>query len=333
MYIDTLKEKVKPLGKRIVFPEGTDIRPIKAAQLLQADALFSEIVIVGDKDKVAALAKQEGVSIEGVTVIDPKTCDEKEKYASLLFERRKHKGMSEEKAREVIETTPLYTGAAMVASGRVDGMVAGCVNPTAEVIRSSLYLVGLKEGIKTLSSFFIMLHPDTSLFGGSGIFIYADCGVVPEPTPEQLADIAMATADSYRSLVGDDPKVALLSFSTKGSGGKPSIVKKVVDAKAVLDARETNFPYDGELQFDAAMLPNIASRKAPDSPIKGEANIFIFPDLNAGNICYKATERLANCAALGPILQGIKKPVNDLSRGCSAEDIADIALITALQSE
>ncbi|MBI4978252.1 MAG: phosphate acetyltransferase [Spirochaetes bacterium] len=328
-YIETIKAKAKKLQRRIVLPEGTDIRPLKAAEILIKDGTVKEVVIVGDPDAVRALAKQNSVSIDGATIIDPKTAPEREDYIEYLFNRRKEKGMTKDQARDIIENKVMFFGAALVAKDRVDGMVGGCIHPTADMIRSTLFLVGLKPGNKTISSFFIMIHPDRSFFN-DGVFMYADCGVVPNPTAEQLADIAEATAGSYRSLVADDPRVALLSFSTKGSATDP-IVDKVIEAKKLLDTRKPNFPYDGELQFDAAMMPDIAKRKSPGSPIEGKANIFIFPDLNAGNICYKATERLAKCAALGPILQGGAKPMNDLSRGCSAQDIAEITLITALQ--
>lgn len=330
MYIETIKAKAKALQKKVVLPEGTDPRPLKAAEMLNKDGVMKEVVIVGDPDAVNKLAKDNGIAMGNVTIVDPKTAPEREQYIEHLFERRKAKGMTKDQARELIENQPLFFGAAQVAVGRVDGMVAGCIHPTADTIRSTLYCVGLKPGNKTISSFFIMIHPDTSFFN-QGVFMYADCGVVPNPTAEQLADIAEASAASYKQLVADDPRVALLSFSTMGSGVDP-IVDKVIAGKKILDERKPWFPYDGELQFDAAMIADIGKRKAPKSLVAGNANVFIFPDLNAGNICYKVTERLAKCAALGPILQGGAKPINDLSRGCSAKDIAEIAYITALQA-
>lgn len=329
-YVERIKAKAKTLKRTVVLPEGSDPRPVQAAAALMKEELLAEVVLLGDIDKTNALAKEAGVSLENVSLVDPNTVAEQDKYISMLYEARKHKGMTEDKAKEMLLSNPLYMGAAMVGDGRADGMVAGCINATANVIRSALYLVGLEDGINTLSSFFIFVHPDTSLFGGDGVFVYADCGVVPDPTAEQLADIAMSTAKSYKQLVADDPKVAMLSFSTKGSGKHP-IVDKVVEGTKILESRNPSFPFDGELQFDAAFVPSVAERKAPGSKLKGDANIFIFPDLNAGNICYKATQRLANCTALGPILQGVKKPVNDLSRGATAQDIVEVAVITALQ--
>lgn len=330
MYLDKLREKAKSLQKKIVLPEGADKRTIIASEILARGNLVGEVVLLGNVDNMKKTAQEENVSLDGVTLLDPLKLENHEQYVNILYENRKHKNISKDDAARLLDRNPLYAGAAMVAAGRVDGMVAGSINPTAVTIRSALFLVGLDEDNKTLSSFFVMLHPDSSMFG-DGVFIYADCGVVPNPTAEQLADIACATAKSYRSLVDENPHVALLSFSTKGSGSDP-IVDKVVQAKEILDSRNVDFVYDGEVQFDAAIIPEIAKRKAPDSPLGGEANVFIFPDLNAGNICYKVTERVAKCTALGPLLQGIKKPINDLSRGCSAQDIADISVITALQA-
>lgn len=333
MFLDKLKEKAKALQKRIVLPEGTDPRPVQAAEILMKDKLMKEVIILGEKGKVNEIAKENGVNldIEGISILDPKQMEERDEYISMLHESRKHKGVDMDKAKQMYEGSTLFAGAAMTAADKVDGMVAGCINATADVIRSALFLIGLEEGNKTLSSFFLMIHPDSSFFT-DGVFLYADCGVVPNPTASQLADITVSTAASYKQLVGDGVKAALLSFSTYASASDP-IVDKVVEAKKILDERKPSFQYDGELQFDAAMLPKVAAKKCPDSPLKGEANTFIFPDLNAGNICYKATQRLAGCTALGPVLQGTKKPVNDLSRGCSAQDIADVAVITALQSD
>lgn len=329
-YIESLKERARKRKRTIVLPEGTDPRPIKAAEALVNDDIVKEAIILGNVDAVNALAKEIGANIDGVTVLDPQTMPEKDEYIALLYERRKAKGMTEDDAMKMMGSSPLFTGAAMVAKGRADGMVGGCITPTATMIRSGLFLIGAAEGVKTVSSFFIMAHPNKELFH-NGVFMFADCGVVPLPTGEQLADIATSAAASYRALIADDPRVALLSFSTKGSGGDQPNLANVKEAVARLTERKVDFPFDGELQFDAAMLPDIGKSKAPGSSVAGNANVFIFPDLNAGNICYKAVERLAGCVALGPILQGVLKPVNDLSRGCSANDIADVAAITALQ--
>lgn len=329
---DTLREKAKKLQKTIVLAEGCDVRHIEAASILMKDETMKNIILLGDEDKIRSEAKTGGFKLtDKVCVVDPKKDPNKDKYTAKLFEARSKKGMTEEQARKLIEDETIYAGAAMVATGDADGMVGGAVYSTGEVIRATLFLIGLKPGLKTLSSFFLMEHPDRSFFH-NGVFIFSDCGVVPNPTAEQLSDITISAVASYRALIGDDPRVALLSFSTKGSA-KDASLDKVIEAKKILDSKNADFIYDGEIQFDAAILPNVAAKKCPDSPLKGNANIFIFPDLNAGNICYKVTERLAKCSATGPLLQGAAKPVNDLSRGCSSADIVGAAIITALQTQ
>lgn len=329
--METLREKARKNLKTIVLAEGYDERHVKAAKILENDKTVKEVILVGDSSKVESLCKENGVFIGGfVKLIDPKNNTNREKYINKLYEARKHKGMTEANAKKLIEEESIYTGAAMVSLDDADGMVGGASYPTGEVIRATLFLIGMQKGLKTLSSVFFMEHPDKLMFN-NGVCCFADCAVIPNPTSEQLADIAISTAQSYKTFVGDDPRVALLSFSTKGSAKDP-LADKVIEAKSILDSRKPDFMYDGEIQFDASILPNVCAKKAPGSPIEGKANIFIFPDLQAGNIGYKIAERLGKCSAIGPMFQGAAKPVNDLSRGCSAQDIADVAVLTALQA-
>ena len=237
--------------------------------------------------------------------------------------------MTKDQAKELIVYNSVYTGAAILADNEADGMVGGAVYATGEMLRAALFLIGLKQGIKTLSSTFFIESPDKSLFD-DGIACFADCAVIPDPSAEQLADISESTAESFKTMTGKDPRVALLSFSTKGSAQHES-VDKVIEAKKILDSRNVNFVFDGELQFDAAIVPKVGEQKAPNSKVKGNANVLIFPNLNAGNIGYKIAQRVGKCTAIGPMLQGIAKPANDLSRGCSAQDIADLSVFTSLQ--
>ncbi|MBW5379787.1 phosphotransacetylase, partial [Brachyspira hampsonii] len=266
-----------------------------------------------------------------VRIFDPAKEAKTEEYIEMLFKAREKKGMTKDHAKDLITNHSIYAAAAMIADDDADGMVGGAVYSTGEMLRAALFLIGLKKGIRTLSSTFFLESPDKSLFT-NGISCFADCAVIPEPTPEQLADIAKATAESYRNMTGNEPKVALLSFSTKGSAEHESITR-VREAKKILDSQDVDFVYDGEMQLDAAMIERVAAQKAPGSPIKGDANVFIFPELNSGNIGHKIAQRVGKCTAIGPMLQGIAKPANDLSRGCSAQDIADLAVITSLQAK
>jgi phosphate acetyltransferase len=328
--IEKIKGKAKKDLQRIVLPESTDSRMLKAAaQVVQEGT--AELTLTGNLEEIQSAAKENQVSLDGIEILDHQNADDFDEYVDEYVELRKHKGMTPEKAKQII-SDPLFYSAMMIRKGQRDGMVAGAVNSTANVLRSTIQIVGLAKGVKTVSSCFLMILPEErSEFGHQGNLVYSDAGVVPNPTPEQLADIATAAAGSFRELVGEEPVVALLSFSTKGSASHPD-VEKVTRAVEILKQRQVDFVFDGELQSDAALVASVGRRKCPDSPVAGKANVLIFPDLDAGNICYKITQRLAGAQAYGPIIQGGALPVNDLSRGCSAEDIVTMVAVTAAQA-
>jgi len=315
--------------KTVVLPEAEDARMLVAAAKATKEGI-ADIVLLGDPDKVSAQAKAEGVDLKGVRITDHLKSAELSTYANAYYELRKHKGVTQDQAATLMKD-PLFYGAMMVRNNALDGMVAGAVNTTANVIRASVQIVGMPKGMKTVSSCFLMVLP-TPEFGVDGSLIYSDCGVVPDPTAEQLVDIAAAAAQSCRALIGAEPVIAMLAFSTYGSASHP-IVDKVIQATKLAKEKYPNLQIDGELQADSALIPSIGSKKAPGSPVAGKANTMIFPDLNAGNIAYKLTERLAKATAIGPLLQGVAKPVNDLSRGCSAEDIYNTIAITVVESQ
>jgi phosphate acetyltransferase len=328
--LEKIKKAARENVQRIILPESDDPRMVRAAFEV-AKEKTAEIELVGDPTVIEKVAEESGVSLDGVKILDHKNSDYFEKYIGEYHELRKHKGMTPDKAKEVM-SDPLYFGAMLVRNSERDGMVAGAVNTTANVLRSTIQIVGLAEGVKTISSCFLMILPEEMKdFGHEGNLIYSDSGVVPNPNPEQLADIAMAAAGSCKELVGVDPVVALLSFSTYGSA-KHSDVDKVKEAVDILRQRKVKFVFDGEMQADAALIPAIGEKKCKGSPAAGKANCLIFPDLDAGNIAYKLTERLAKAEAYGPIIQGGALPVNDLSRGCSAQDIVNMVAITAAQA-
>jgi len=322
-----LEAQKNPL--RIVLPESTDPRMLEAARQA-TDQKIAKVSLLGEPVKIREAAKAAGFSLEGIPLIDMESHPKKMEWISLFAERRKHKGLTVEKAAETL-ADPLFYGAMMVKEGDADGMVAGAVNSTSNVLRSSLQIIGAQPGIKTVSSCFLMIVPNCP-YGANGTLMYGDCGVVPNPDAEMLADIAISTAQSTQALIGVEPIVAMLSFSTYGSAKDP-LVDKVIQATKLVKERRPDLKVDGELQGDAALIEAIGKRKAPTSPVAGKANTLIFPDLNAGNIAYKLTERLAKAEAYGPLLQGLALPVNDLSRGCSARDIYNTIAITCVQAQ
>ncbi|MCQ2524285.1 MAG: phosphate acetyltransferase [Lachnospiraceae bacterium] len=329
-YIDQIKEKARQDKRTIVLPETNDKRVLIAAANIIKEGI-ANIIMVGDAEKINGGAIWLEVDLDGVTIVDPRTCDKLEEYVNLLYETRKAKGMTLEKAREILLTDYLTFGVVMVKANDADGMVAGCCHATADVLRPSLQILKTAPGVKLVSGFFILDVPDCEL-GADGTFLFADCGLNQDPTAEELAAIADTSAKSFKTLVGAKPIIAMLSHSTKGSA-KHALVDKVVEATRIAHEEYPSLCLDGELQTDAALIPKVAKAKAPGSEVAGRANVLIFPNLDAGNIGYKLVERLGKAEAYGPMLQGIAKPVNDLSRGCSWEDIVGVVALTAVQSQ
>lgn len=329
-YIDRIKEKARADKKTIVLPETSDKRTlIAAAHILQEG--IANIIMIGQEEKIIDGARWLEVNLEGVQIINPEKTDKLEEYVNILFETRKAKGMTEEKAREILLTDYLTFGVIMVKANDADGMVAGACHATADVLRPSLQILKTAPGVKLVSAFFILDVPDCTM-GEQGTFLFADCGLNQDPTAEELAAIADTSAKSFKTLVDAKPIIAMLSHSTKGSAKHP-LVDKVVEATRIAHEQYPHLMLDGELQTDAALVPSVAKSKAPDSELGGNANVLIFPNLDAGNIGYKLVQRLAKAEAYGPMLQGIAKPVNDLSRGCNWQDIVGGVALTAVQAQ
>lgn len=327
-FIDEIKARAKQDVKTIVLPETEDQRTYAAAETILKEGT-AKLILVGSKEEVEKNGKD--FDIAGATIVDPATYEKTEAYINLLVELRKAKGMTEEQARELLMTNYLYYGVMMVKAGDADGMVSGACHSTADTLRPCLQILKTKPGTKLVSAFFVMVVPDCDM-GEKGTFIFGDSGLEQNPDPEKLAAIAASSAESFQLLVQAEPKVAMLSHSSKGSAKHPD-VDKVVEATKIAKEAHPELMLDGELQLDAAIVPEIGESKAPDSKVAGHANVLVFPDLDAGNIGYKLVQRLAKAEAYGPITQGIAKPVNDLSRGCSAEDIVGVVAITAVQAQ
>ena len=327
--LDSIKEKAKADVKHILLPEGSEERTVQAARII-TDEKIAKVTLLGDEEEIKKVAEKFNVCLCGIDIINPLTDPGFEHYANGFYELRKAKGMTPEKARETIKNT-LFYACMMIKEGKADGMVSGAINTTGNTLRPGLQIIKMAKGINTISSCFIMEIPNKE-YGDNGLMLFGDCAININPNPDELASIAIATANTAKTLLGMDPKVAMLSFSTKGSA-KHENVDKVTAALAKVKELAPDLDVDGELQADAAMVPKVAALKAPGSKVAGHANVLIFPDLQAGNIGYKLVQRLAGAEAVGPVSQGFAKPINDLSRGCSIADIVSVVAITAVQAQ
>ena len=328
-FIDEIKNRAKQEIKTIVLPEATDIRILKAAQIVEKER-YAKVILIGDEEEVSKKIKENNIELKETKIIDPLKSEKTEDYANQLYELRKVKGMTLEQAQKII-LDPIYFGMMMVKLDDADGLVSGAAHSTADTLRPALQILKTAPGTKLVSAFFVMVVPNCE-YGANGTFIFADSGLNEEPDSEKLSEIAISSSKSFKQLVGEEPKVAMLSYSTYGSAHSAS-TEKVIEATRLVKEKAPDLIVDGELQLDAAIVPEVAEFKAKGSPLKGEANVLIFPDLGAGNIGYKLTQRLAKAEAYGPLCQGIAKPVNDLSRGCNELDVAGVIAITAVQAQ
>lgn len=330
-FIEEIKQRAKQDIKTIILPEAQDIRTLKATEQVLKEG-YAKIILVGNKEEIEEKALENKIDISGAQIIEPTNSEKYEEYVNLLFELRKQKGMSLEKAKGLVKD-PVYFGMLMLKDEKseADGLVSGAIHSTADTLRPALQILKTAPGTKLVSAFFVMVVPNCE-YGANGTFIFADSGLNEEPDAEKLSEIAISSSKSFKQLVGEEPKVAMLSYSTYGSAHSAS-TEKVVEATKLAKEKAPELLIDGELQLDAAIIPEVAEFKAKGSPLKGEANVLVFPDLGAGNIGYKLTQRLAKAEAYGPLCQGIARPVNDLSRGCSSEDVAGVVAITAVQAQ
>ena len=328
-FIDEIKNRAKKEIKTIILPEATDIRILKAAEIVKKEQ-YAKLILIGNEQEVLKQIKDNNLDLEEIKIIDPLKSEKTEEYASKLYELRKAKGMTLEQAQKII-LDPIYFGMRMVKLDEADGLVSGAAHSTADTLRPALQILKTAPGTKLVSAFFVMVVPNCE-YGANGTFIFADSGLNAEPNSDELSEIAISSSKSFEQLVGKEPKVAMLSYSTYGSAHSAS-TEKVIEATRLVKEKAPCLLVDGELQLDAAIIPEIAEFKAKGSPLKGEANVLIFPDLGAGNIGYKLTQRLAKAEAYGPLCQGIAKPVNDLSRGCNEFDVAGVIAITAVQAQ
>ena len=330
-FIEEIKQRAKKDVKTIILPESEDKRVLEAAKKVTEQG-FAKIILLGDEEEIKENCKKYDINLDGVEIINPLTSEKKEEYINKLYELRKNKGITLEDAEKLLKQ-PIYFGMMMLKdeNSKADGLVSGAAHSTANTLRPALQILKTKPGTKLVSAFFVMCVPNCEA-GEHGTFIFGDSGLNQNPTADELSEIALSSAKSFKQLVQKEAKVAMLSYSTKGSA-KSELTQKVIDATNLVKEKDSNLLVDGELQLDAAIIPEIAKSKAPESPLKGEANVLIFPDLDAGNIGYKLVQRLAKAEAYGPLCQGIAKPVNDLSRGCSSDDIVGVVAITAVQAQ
>lgn len=330
-FIEEVKERARKSIKTIILPEAEDIRILEATQTILKEK-FANIILIGKEEEILKKVKENNLDIANAEIINPETSAKRKEYSKILYELRKNKGMTEEQADELI-LDPVYFGMVMVKDEetKADGLVSGAIHSTSDTLRPALQILKTAKGTKLVSAFFVMVVPDCT-YGENGTFIFADSGLNENPGVLALSEIAISSAKSFKQLVQKEPKIAMLSYSTKGSA-KSDLTQKVIDATNQVKKNAPELLVDGELQLDAAIIPEIATSKAPDSPLKGEANVLVFPNLDCGNIGYKLVQRLAKAEAYGPLCQGISKPVNDLSRGCSSKDIVGVVAITALQAQ